>query len=592
MDLIEYVKEFDILNKFIIKGDTSKLNNIGIKTPPQKIDFSKNNTKDTKLQRSSPESQGISSDYIKQFFYDIINNEHISPHSIMILRNGYVIAEGSFKPFSSKYQHITHSLCKSITCLAVGIAINEGYFKLNDKICDIFPKSVPLIVSSKLKKLEVRHLLNMTSGISFNEANSIITNDWLKKCLDNNLSFIPSEKFSYNSLNSYILGAIIVEKTKMSLVDFLMPRLFKPLGINEVFWEKCPKGIEKGGWGLSITIEAMAKIGQLCLQNGSWEQKQLVPEQWIKECSKKHIDTPEEICKYGYGYHMWLCGENSYQFNGMLGQNVIINNKNNMVIATTCGNEEFFPNNETVDLIIKYFDGIGFINENLREDFVKYNQLKSFLNNLTFDKKFLNQNIFYNGGWKVKKISKFLNQDYNLKTIINKNFEIKEPTGSIFPLFLQVMHNNFSEGIKNIYFSYNENKILEMTVNEMQIENTIPINFKKITYCDAALNDEIYKLGIISDKFVNDEDLFCIKLKLCFVETSNTRIIKFTFEKENVKIEFDELPKLQYILDGASNLISSSSDKNIINTITDKEFLQYKINKIMNPLAIGVNNDK
>lgn len=592
MDLIEYVKEFDILNKFIIKGDTTKLNNIGVKAPSQKIDFSKNNIRDTKLQRSSPESQGVSSDYIKQFFYDIINNEHISPHSIMILRNGYVITEGNFKPFSSKYQHITHSLCKSITCLAVGIAINEGYFKLNDKICDIFPKSVPLIVSSKLKKLEVRHLLNMTSGISFNEANSIITNDWLKKCLDNNLSFTPSEKFSYNSLNSYILGAIIVEKTKMSLVDFLMPRLFKPLGINEVFWEKCPKGIEKGGWGLSIRIEAMVKIGQLCLQNGRWEEKQLVPEQWIKECSEKHIDTPEEICKYGYGYHMWLCGENSYQFNGMLGQNVIINNKNNMVIATTCGNEEFFPNNETVDLIIKYFDGIGFINENLREDFVKYNQLKSFLNNLTFDKKFLNQNIFYNGGWKVKKISKFLNQDYNLKTIINKNFEIKEPTGSIFPLFLQVMHNNFSEGIKNIYFSYNENKILEMTVNEMQIENTIPINFKKITYCDAALNDEIYKLGIISDKFVNDEDLFCIKLKLCFVETSNTRIIKFTFEKENVKIEFDELPKLQYILDGASNLISSSSDKNIINTITDKEFLQYKINKIMNPLAIGVNNDK
>ena len=142
-------------------------------------------------------------------------------------------------------------------------------------------------------------------------------------------------EFEYNSMNTYMLSAIVTEITGQSLMEYLKPRLFEPLGITRIFWESCPKGITKGGWGLFLSGNTVAKIGQLCLQKGVWNGRQLIPRRWIDEASTCHVETPKAV------RGVWLRLSNvdgrpsgSYAFNGMLGQNVMVYPDLDMVIVT------------------------------------------------------------------------------------------------------------------------------------------------------------------------------------------------------------------------------------------------------------------
>ncbi|MFR2561601.1 MAG: serine hydrolase domain-containing protein [Anaeromassilibacillus sp.] len=134
----------------------------------------------------------------------------------------------------------------------------------------------------------------MTSGLKFNEIHSVVEKDWIRAILQSDCSFEPGTEFSYNSLNTYLLSAILCKKTGMGLVEYLTPRLFGPLGIHNVSWDVCPMGIEKGGWGLWLRTVDMAKLGQFYLQRGRWmvdgKEKQLLPEDWVIESTK--MDTP------------------------------------------------------------------------------------------------------------------------------------------------------------------------------------------------------------------------------------------------------------------------------------------------------------
>ena len=225
--------------------------------------------------------------------------------------------------------------------MAIGLLIDEGKLSLDENIYNIFPGKVNPLIKIFRPEVTVRHLLTMTSGVTFNESGIVSGNDWLESYLNAPVSGKPGTEFQYNSLNTYVLSAIVSARTEMTLEEYLRPRLFEPLGITRYLWETCPKGITKGGWGLFICPEDMAKLGQLYLNHGIWHEKQIIPADWIRESTTKQVDSIEGT--YGYGYQIWMENRlNSFEFNGMLGQNVIVYPDLDMVIVTCAGNNDVY----------------------------------------------------------------------------------------------------------------------------------------------------------------------------------------------------------------------------------------------------------
>lgn len=229
----------------LINGKTDRSK---VEFAPQKIPFSGEAPYEQAFQRAIPETQGISSAMIGDLLEELAGNDGINMHHIMILRNGYVIGETSFAPYIQGMWHITHSMCKSITGMAVGMLIAEGRLELDDRVHDIFEKK-NILGLFRQKNITVRNLLTMSSGVVYNEAGALAGNEWAKSFLESSVKGTPGTVFDYNSMNTYMLSAIVTEITGETLTEYLTPRLFEPLGITKFFWETCPKGITKGGLG-------------------------------------------------------------------------------------------------------------------------------------------------------------------------------------------------------------------------------------------------------------------------------------------------------------------------------------------------------
>ena len=318
MDLKYQMKTLEFINKIINRRaqELAFIDPIMVKAEMPEERAAEGTKEMERLPRCTPEEQGVESGYLASFLRELSESDEIHLHTVMVLRGGHVIAEGSCRPYDSGIWHVCHSMSKSVTGLAVGIARGEGLLNLDDRLVDIFRRRVGPIQQLRKKNLSVWHLLTMSSGVSFNETGAVTEEDWVKGYLESGFLFEPGEKFYYNSMNSYMLSAAIREITGQNLTEYLAPRLFEPMGITKFFWQRCPKGTELGGWGLYLLPEDMAKLGLLMLNRGCWNGRQLVPADWIDEMSEKWMDTPKEIGLYGYGYQVWMCErQGSFQFN-------------------------------------------------------------------------------------------------------------------------------------------------------------------------------------------------------------------------------------------------------------------------------------
>ena len=223
----------------------------------------------TLLPRSAPRDEGVPAAALDTL-YRSLSGAECGTHACIVLRHGRVVSEGWYAPYSSRYWHVTHSMCKSVTGTAIGMLADEGRLSLDEHVCEIFPEKCGLLTSRRMRAVTVRHLVTMTSGVAFKEAGAVLEGDWVKGFLDADVLFEPGSAFDYNSMNSYMLSAIVKRKTGLGLSAYLRPRLFEPLGFGDVAWETCPQGIEKGGWGMYVYLEDIAKLGQLYLQKGKW----------------------------------------------------------------------------------------------------------------------------------------------------------------------------------------------------------------------------------------------------------------------------------------------------------------------------------
>lgn len=303
------------------------------------------------LPRATPESAGVSSEHIAAFLRDLRENTQLRMHSVLILRHGKVICETDFGGQDHRYPRYTFSACKSIVSLAIGILCDQGKLRTDDKIVDLFSDRITPVARLRLSSLTVEHLLTMRSGIIFNELESRTDEDWIKCFLGSAQNGEPGAQFQYNSLNTYLLSAIVVRKSGMSLSAFLQKYLFDAMEIRDFYWETCPRGIEIGGWGLYMRPEDLAKIGLLLLDGGIWNGKRLLSEAYLTRACSPIVHTPPNTGRYDYGYQIWVGTEpRAYLCNGMFGQNILAFPDTDMLIVSTAANDELFQQGPFYDL--------------------------------------------------------------------------------------------------------------------------------------------------------------------------------------------------------------------------------------------------
>lgn len=296
------------------------------------------------LPRGTPEAAGISSAAILDFM-DAFKDKNMELHSFMILRHGKVIAEAWNKPYAADLKHSMYSVSKSFTATAVGFAVAEKKLTVNDQVISFFPDDLPEQPSPHLLKLKIKDLLTMSVGQENDPIFEITTADnWIKAFLNKPIIHEPGTKFLYNSMATYVLSAIVQKVTGEKILDYLKPRLFDPLGIQNIDWETDPRGIHVGGWGLRLKTEDMAKFGQLFLQKGVWQGKQILPASWVAEASTLKIEqAPDATAEQkatndwlqGYGYQMWRNRHHSYRADGAFGQFIIVLPAQDAVIVMT-----------------------------------------------------------------------------------------------------------------------------------------------------------------------------------------------------------------------------------------------------------------
>jgi CubicO group peptidase (beta-lactamase class C family) len=288
------------------------------------------------LERVVPERAGISSNAI-QSFLNIIREKSINLHSFMLLRHGKVAAEGHYRPFGESLLHPIFSISKTVTSAAIGIAIGEGLLTLEDRIADFFPDKIDGELHPYTGMMTIRHLLMMAT-VHPKSTNTQV-DDWVHSFLNTPPSHPPGTVFAYDTTGTHTLCAILQKVTGMTVHEYLQPRLFEPIGIGTMKWESCPMGINKGGSGIWWTTEDLARFGQLYLQQGVWQGRQVLPQGWAELSSSRQIDNSHTRFllegRNGYGYQIWRSRHNSYCFFGMGGQFVLVIPERDTVFVST-----------------------------------------------------------------------------------------------------------------------------------------------------------------------------------------------------------------------------------------------------------------
>lgn len=292
---------------------------------------------------STPEAQGMDSRLLADAV-GFIMEQDCRLHSMLVIRNGYIVADAYFYPFAPGQAHDIASATKSVTSTLVGIAIDKGRIKSVDQpALDFFPDRTVANLDDRKRAITLESLLTMTSGLDCSSERGEITllqmrasPDWVQFMLDLPMSAQPGTRFVYCSGGVHLLSAIIRKATGMSALAFGLQHLFRPLGISHVGWPFDPQGADNHGWGdMRLTPHDMAKLGYLYLNGGRWEGRQLLSRKWITAATSRHVSSGTN----GYGYLWWIRPSGSYRAAGRGGQQIVVLPGQNMVVVLTGGGE-------------------------------------------------------------------------------------------------------------------------------------------------------------------------------------------------------------------------------------------------------------
>ena len=297
----------------------------------------------------SPEAAGVSSAGLIRFLDEWEKvRRRIQLHSLIILRHGKIVWKMNVAPYGDRLPHTLYSLSKSFTSAAAGFAVSEGLLRWEDSVVDVLPEEVPEGREDVLRPITLEALLCMGSGLD--KASDSPSLDpavtWARHVLGHEVRYPVMTHFSYNSFGTYLVSCMIQKRTGQTVRDYLVPRLFNPLGIEVPEWDLSPQGISCGGFGLHLKTEEIARFGQCLLDHGKWQGMQVLPEGWVELATREHIanyeGSPQEGNEWGqgYGFQFWRCIGGRYRGDGAMGQACFVDNRMDMVIAVTCGTND------------------------------------------------------------------------------------------------------------------------------------------------------------------------------------------------------------------------------------------------------------
>jgi CubicO group peptidase (beta-lactamase class C family) len=296
------------------------------------------------LARSTPAASGVSSRAVAALL-DRLEARSVECHSIMVVRHGHVVAEGWWAPYSAERPHLLYSLTKSFTSVAVGLAIADGLLSLDDRVVDVLPDHVPAGISEQGRRLTVHHLLSMTTGHrtdSLTEAWQLEPDDLVKGFLRVPFSEAEGTRHAYDNPTTFVLARMVERVTGRGLPELLDERLFRPMGVDHAEWDRVASGAAFGFHGLHLTTEAVAAFGELLLRGGLWGDRQLVPREWVRLATRRHIDSAQFTddapdgadFSCGYGYQFWM-SRHGFHGHGAFGQQCVVVPSHDLVVAVT-----------------------------------------------------------------------------------------------------------------------------------------------------------------------------------------------------------------------------------------------------------------
>lgn len=531
------------------------------------------------FERVSPESQGISSEMICDFLCELTDDRRAAINTVSVLRNGKMICEAAKYPYRLDIPHVCYSFSKTVTGIAVYMLIDEGRLSPDESVQRIFADIKPAVINPLQRGLKVKHLMDMTSGIRFNEFAVVTETDWVRCFLESVPKAEPGAVFEYNSMNSYMLSAIVTKKTGLTLPEYLETRLFAPLGIENKYWSSCPCGISCGGWGLYLLPEDMVKIGQFILQRGEWEGRQLLPKELVDEMCRKHSDVPNAVSSYNYGHQIWVSDDpKMLVINGMFGQNTLIFPESDIVITLTAGNENIFHDNIAFEICTKYFGGIMPFTAPIKQDRKSLGVLKDLQRSLGEPTS------------KRKRAGALPPEcgDWDGTAYLYKSIE-SASTG-ILPLTVQCSHNCFAKGIRRIAFDITAKRFM-LTVAEGNSVYKLPVGFGKAEPAGVNIGDDSYRLAIIGRFMIDENDNEILLVKLHFVEMGAVRIFRFEPHGDEMLTTFSEMPGADFFSSGVSHMLCDIKDLPVVKNILSgggNELLKFAAQQAFKPTAVGI----
>lgn len=297
----------------------------------------------------SPEAAGVSSAGLLRFLdaWEAVRGK-VQFHSMILLRRGKTVCRMNFAPYDDVTPHALFSLSKSFTSAAAGFAVAEGRLRWDSSVTDILPNEVPEGRAEELRPITLEALLCMGSGLDPASDSPAPSPDvtWARHVLSHSVQHPPMTHFHYNSFGTYLVSCMVQRVTGQTIRDYLIPRLFEPLGIETPVWDMSPQGICCGGFGLHLKADDIARFGQCLLQKGVWQGKQVLPEGWVELATAEHIANYDGERQegnewgQGYGFQFWRCLDGRYRGDGAMGQACIVDEARDAMLAVTCGTSD------------------------------------------------------------------------------------------------------------------------------------------------------------------------------------------------------------------------------------------------------------
>lgn len=515
-----------------------------------------------KLSCKSTRELGLSAKAVSKLLYQLTTKKPCALDGIGIAVGENILFAGYRPPYSEEQPHITNSTCKTVTAIAIMFAVSEGLLKEDDLVLSFFPEYETLLTPKYVKMLTISHLLTMTSTSKCNEIVTVTEQNWVKAFLLSDCEYEPGTHFIYNSMNSYMLSAILKKVTGLGIMEYLKPRFFKELGINHIKWELCPLGIERGGWGLHISISDMLKIGMFLMENGAFAGKQLIKPEYIKKMKEVNVSQDADSLATGYGYQLWHLPNNLYMLSGMYGQHVIVDEKQKLVIATNAHSDKMFPESLLVRTILSFINSKNtFKLQSVLEEQFAYKRLlqefEAFTKGNTMS--LSDRKIPY--AFNEKKWEKQTQKDIEtLQTVLvnfdKKRLHINQATFKLFPYMLQGMYQCPPFLVSDISFHVTKESFELCFYKEKKKKNDkrehllLQAGYCSYHYQTVRLGAEELYIAIKAFLAKDEDEHDVIMLDIVFPSAGFSRLIKlFILEDERIVIECQEYPDMKAIVE-------------------------------------------